>query len=159
MEISRRGLLRKGGGLAAATIGVNATVTDQELDFDVMNMSGTYSAKGEMQAVYKGEDALDVEEGRYDIGLDDNLLSADVAGSYAAVDVDMDGSWELQVGVNYQGEGCTASDREEFKETAEAYGVAVENGTLDVKDNKSAREHGDDIADMLEEGAENGSAC
>lgn len=161
MRITRRSLIK--GAIAGGAIGTGitfeATKEDEQLDFDISpdKVSGSYTARGQvLNLVYDGEDQLEKEPGNYEVDMNESLFDIEVANAYAEVDIDRDGQWRLSVGLE-SGEGykdieeCEQTDEEAYAETVESYGAQVENGTIDVKDNKSSSENADSIADMLEE--------
>ncbi len=164
MGFTRRQLLKIGAGAGIIGSGVTfkATQEESELDFNIESdgVSGEYRASGEvLNLTYDGEDQLDEEAGTYEMDMDESLFSAEVANTYAVVDIDRNGEWMLSVGLESGDEykdisECEQSSEDVYADTVEAYGAEIDNGTIRVQDNMSSSDHADGIAGMLEEGVE-----
>lgn len=158
-----------GAGAVAGGATATATVENIDVDFDVLEMSGAVKAEGKIWGKLEGDEQLDEDPGRYDVNT--AVLGGEYGNVEAAIDVGLDGSWEMYVGLDAKEAGYDEDSCDPEKvvnKTLSGYGVekAPQNETYEdgIPETyrvveKNSTEHADGIGDMLEEGVENGSAC
>lgn len=159
-----------GTGVVAGGVTATATVENIDVDFDVLEMSGAVEAEGKIWGKLEGDEQLDEDPGRYDVNTD--VLGGEYGNVEAAIDVGLDGSWKMYVGLDaeeagYDEESC--DPEKVVNDTLSGYGVEEVSqnksyGTDEIPETyrvvkKNSTKRADGIGDMLEEGAENGSAC